>query len=128
MKFEGNPDAPFSYLAEVASTEIDRVINDLPDALRDTLSKIAVVLEEFPTPENEAQGVDPEQLGLFEGASADDNAMPHTPKIVLWLGNLWEMSGASEKIYREEVGITMLHELGHYLGFNEEDLIDRGLE
>ena len=33
-----------------------------------------------------------------------------------------------EEIFREEVHTTYLHELGHYLGLDEDDLFDRGLE
>jgi len=38
------------------------------------------------------------------------------------------MCGAEEDSYREEVRITFLHELGHYLGLDEGDLFQRGLE
>jgi predicted Zn-dependent protease with MMP-like domain len=38
------------------------------------------------------------------------------------------MCEAEESAYLEEVRITFLHELGHYIGFGEEDLFDRGLE
>jgi predicted Zn-dependent protease with MMP-like domain len=31
-------------------------------------------------------------------------------------------------LFREEVATTLLHELGHYLGLDEGDLTDRGLE
>jgi predicted Zn-dependent protease with MMP-like domain len=50
------------------------------------------------------------------------------PRIVMWLGNIWEMCEAQEEAYREEVRVTFLHEIGHYLGLDEEDLTQRGLE
>jgi len=31
-------------------------------------------------------------------------------------------------VYREEVRVTYLHELGHYLGWDEDDLTARGLD
>jgi len=34
---------------------------------------------------------------------------------------------ANMRDFREEVRTTLLHELGHYLGLDEEGLIDRGL-
>ena len=89
---------------------------------------MAVVLEEFPSREQEADGVSSDQLGLFEGAVAADSQNPQVARIVLWLGNLWEMCEAEEVTYLEEVRITFLHELGHYIGFDESDLFDRGLE
>jgi predicted Zn-dependent protease with MMP-like domain len=128
MNFEGNPNAPFSHLLKVASQEIEQIRSELPDSLRDALDGVAIVLEEFPSPEHEADGVDGDQLGLFEGADATDSASPQMPRIVLWLGNLWDMCEAEEDAYREEVRITFLHEVGHYLGLDEGDLFQRGLE
>lgn len=128
MKFEGNPNAPFSHLLKVASQEIEQIRSELPDSLREALKGVATVLEEFPSPEHEADGVESDQLGLFEGADATDPSSPQMPRIVLWLGNLWEMCDASEDSYREEVRITFLHEVGHYLGLDEGDLFQRGLE
>lgn len=128
MNFEGNPNAPFSHLLKVASQEIEQIRSELPDSLREALSGVATVLEEFPSPEHEADGVESDQLGLFEGADATDPSSPQMPRIVLWLGNLWDMCGAKEDSYREEVRITFLHEIGHYLGLDEGDLFQRGLE
>jgi len=128
MKFEKNPDAPFAYLMEVATEEIEKTRSELPAPLRDALSEVAVVLEEFPSPAHEADGVESDQLGLFEGSDATDSASPQMPRIVLWLGNLWDMCEAEEDAYREEVRITFLHEVGHYLGLDEGDLTERGLE
>jgi len=128
MKFEKNPDAPFAYLIEVATEEIEKTRSELPAPLRDALSEVAMVLEEFPSPEHEADGVESDQLGLFEGSDATDPASPQMPRIVLWLGNLWDLAEAEEDAYREEVRVTFLHELGHYLGLDEDDLTERGLE
>ncbi len=33
-----------------------------------------------------------------------------------------------EQVYRAEVRTTYLHELGHYLGLDEDELTQRGLE
>jgi predicted Zn-dependent protease with MMP-like domain len=128
MNFKGNPDAPFSLLLMVASQEIDQIRSELPDSLRNALNGVATVLEEFPSPEHEADGVESDQLGLFEGADASDPSSPQMPRIVLWLRNLWDLAEGEEDAYREEVGVTFLHELGHYLGLDEEDLTERGLE
>ena len=37
------------------------------------------------------------------------------------------MVGGAEESFEEEVGITFMHELGHYLGLDEDDLDERGL-
>ena len=128
MNFEGDPNAPFSHLLKLASQEIEQTRSELPDPLRDALNGVATVLEEFPSTAHQADGVDSDQLGLFEGSDATNPASPQMPRIVLWLGNLWDMCEAEEDAYREEVRITFLHELGHYLGLDEGNLSARGLE
>lgn len=128
MTLENNLDAPFSHLLELAALKIETTRLELPPALRKALEGVAVVLEEFPSCEQEADGVSSDQLGLFEGAVAADSQNPQVARIVLWLGNLWDMCEADEAAYVEEVRITFLHELGHYIGFDESDLFDRGLE
>jgi len=50
------------------------------------------------------------------------------PQIILFLENLWDFAEGDEEMFREEVATTLLHELGHYLGLDEDDLTDRGLE
>jgi predicted Zn-dependent protease with MMP-like domain len=42
--------------------------------------------------------------------------------------NLWDYAEGDEEIFREEVRVTYFHELGHYLGLEEGDLEDRGIE
>jgi predicted Zn-dependent protease with MMP-like domain len=43
-------------------------------------------------------------------------------------GNLWNFAERNEVVFRKEVRTTLLHELGHYLGLDEDELIERGLE
>jgi predicted Zn-dependent protease with MMP-like domain len=128
MKSEHNSDATFSFLFEIAIDEIERTRTELPEQLRTALKEVALVLEEFPSPAQEADGVARDQLGLFDGSDTTAASSPQMPRIVLWLGNHWEMCEAVESDFREEVRITFLHELGHYLGLDEEDLSERGLE
>jgi len=44
------------------------------------------------------------------------------------LESLWDAAEQDEDTFCEEVRATYLHELGHFLGLDEDDLIDRGLE
>jgi hypothetical protein len=50
------------------------------------------------------------------------------PQILLFLDNIWDLAEADESNYRDEVRLTYLHELGHYLGWNEEEIAQRGLD
>jgi len=53
------------------------------------------------------------------------------PKDAIWphkRKNIWREAEEDEDAYRREVRATLLHELGHYLGLEEIDLEDCGLE
>lgn len=128
MKFQGDIDAPFSHLLRLAGAELLATLDSLPPEIREALREIPVILEEFPSQAALADGIAPDQLGVFEGGSAIDTGVPQPARVVLWLGNLWEMCEADESAFTEEVRVTLLHEFGHFLGWDEEDLFDRGLE
>jgi predicted Zn-dependent protease with MMP-like domain len=49
------------------------------------------------------------------------------PRIRLFLDNLWDDCNGDLQTYRDEVRITFLHELGHYLGLDEDQVAERGL-
>ena len=128
MKFPGDIDAPFSLLLRLAEDELLATIESLPPEIRDALRAVPVILEEFPSAMSIEDGISHDQLGLFEGGTTADSGVPHPPRIILWLGNLWDMCEADEAAYREEVRVTLLHEFGHFLGWDEVDLFERGLE
>jgi predicted Zn-dependent protease with MMP-like domain len=77
----------------------------------------------------QADGIEADTLGLFTGAEfADEGNVPLPPQIILFLENLWDFAEGDEEIFRDEVQTTYLHELGHYLGLDEDELTGRGLE
>ncbi len=119
--------AEFSRLVEMAERELEAMVASLPEALRHALRLAVVILQDFPTPEQESEGVEYDQLGLFEGVGMEDPGSPQLPRITLWLGNLWELAGGDLEAYAEEVRVTFLHEVGHFLGLDEEDLEERDL-
>ena len=77
-----------------------------------------------------ASGIEADALGLFLGESMADppSNHPQPTQIILFLNNLWEFTGTDESTFLEEVRITYLHELGHYFGFDEDDLEERNLD
>ncbi|MBO35508.1 MAG: hypothetical protein CMO64_04870 [Verrucomicrobiales bacterium] len=69
-------------------------------------------------------------LGLFCGEALNDLPSNHPVpnQIILFLENLWDFAEGDEEIFLNEVQVTYLHELGHYFGFDEEDLAERKLD
>ena len=116
-------------ICALASEEVERTLMALPEPLRAQAGQLPVTLERIPNADLQADGIEPDTLGLFTGPEfADEGKVPLPPQIILFLENLWDLAGGSEKIFREEVRTTFLHELGHYLGLDEDELTERGLE
>lgn len=120
-----------SWLEKVAAQEVEHTLDALPPPLRDAASTVPVTCEAYPGDDLVDDGVEPDTLGLFVGepyAEVGHDLLPLPAQIILYLANLWEFAEGRERIYRDEVRKTYLHELGHYLGLDEDDLYERGME
>jgi predicted Zn-dependent protease with MMP-like domain len=122
----------WEWLVKVADAEVRRTLKALPPALRQAAAALPVTYEPMPSAALIEEGLDPDTLGLFIGGDHDEEAhsvLP--PRIILYLENIWCMvdeENGDEADYRAEVRTTLLHELGHYLGLDEDELTERGLE
>ena len=115
---------------ELAAGEVELLLARLPPDLRERARGIPVTLEVEPTPAMVADGVAPDTLGLFVGdayAQGWSGGETLPTQIILFIGNLWDMTEADETCFRREVRKTVLHELGHYLGLDESELEARHL-
>jgi predicted Zn-dependent protease with MMP-like domain len=118
-------------LHAMALAEVEVTLAELPGPLRERAQALPVTFERRPNAAHRQDGIEPDTLGLFVGpefAFEESTASPLPPQIILFLANIWEQAEADEEFFREEVHTTFLHELGHYLGLDEDDLFDRGLE
>jgi len=128
--------APIRMKAEAFREVLAEAIELLPDELRMHLQKVAIVVEDLPSPEVLADEpgdgpLTPTVLGLFYGPSLreqsllDPAALP--PTIFVYQRNLERSCRTREELV-EEIRITLYHELGHYIGLDEDELEERGLE
>jgi predicted Zn-dependent protease with MMP-like domain len=116
-------------LRKLALAEVETTLGELPAALRERARQLPVTFERRPNHALQADGFAPDTLGMFVGPEfAEEGDVPMPPQIILFLLNLWEFADGDEEIFCEEVHTTYLHELGHYLGLNEDELTARGLE
>ena len=115
--------------------EFDRAVEEalasLPAELAQHMENLAILVEDLPSLEL-LEGMNdpaPDLLGLFVGvpvserSHADVMLLPET--IYLFKQNL-ERSCADREHLVSEIRITLLHEIGHYLGMDEEALHDAG--
>lgn len=117
-------------LLRIAQLEVDRTLKKLPPPVREIAQDCCVRLESFQEVLQEDPNLPVDVLGLFEGPSRMDSnsAGPgELPVIRLFLDNLWKHAEGMERIFRREVRITYLHELGHYLGWGEDEIEALGL-
>jgi predicted Zn-dependent protease with MMP-like domain/Flp pilus assembly protein TadD len=119
--------AEFERLAEAA-------LEDVPEAVRRYLANVPITVEDVPA-EHDLTASDPPLsptiLGIFRGApygqKSSADPWSHLPSsIVLYQRNL-ERAVASPEELEEQIAVTLVHEVGHFLGLSEEELHDRGL-
>ncbi len=119
----------YKRLQALALDEVAATLKALPKPLREQARQVPVTFEPVPNAGLLADGIAPDTLGLFVGPDfANEMSVPMPPQIILFLDNLWDQAEQNEEWFLEEVHTTYLHELGHYLGLDEDDLIERGLE
>jgi predicted Zn-dependent protease with MMP-like domain len=98
-------------------------LDELPPAIAAGLENVAVVIEE----ENVD---DPDLYGLFEGIPLTEGgpAAGGLPSRVAIYRRPLEEDFSDETVLREEIRVTVMHELGHYFGLDEDRLAELGFE
>jgi predicted Zn-dependent protease with MMP-like domain len=106
----------------------------LPGEIRAALDTVQVTVMDWPTPrhlDNGGLAPDDTLYGIFEGVSLPEKTYPDTQifpdRVVVFRGPLEEDFPDPRDLERE-IRLTLLHELGHYFGFTEEDLKKRGYQ
>lgn len=120
-----------SRLATIASEVVAAAQRQLPPEVREAARAVTVHFEPGPAADILAEGFEPDLLGLFSGDPAGSEISsndPSPPRIFLYMANLWDFAGQDVGAFRDEARLTYLHELGHYLGWDEDQIAERGLE
>ena len=131
--------AEFPRPVELSPEAFDAAVEDalaaLPVPVRNYLSNVAIAVEDLPADEDllgSDPPLSPSILGIFRGAPLGQKASmdpwSHFPSsIVLYQRNLARFARDRRELI-EQIGITLMHEVGHFLGLDEEDLWELGLE
>jgi predicted Zn-dependent protease with MMP-like domain len=117
--------APFERL-------VARALAGIPAPFREALAEVAIVVEDEPTPQQRRENdlADDDMLyGLYEGVprteyGADWSGVPN--RITLFRLPL-EEDFADPAELADEVRITVMHELAHHLGIDDNRLDELGL-
>jgi predicted Zn-dependent protease with MMP-like domain len=123
-------DAP-AWITDLIYEEAKRTIEGLPPDFRGRLGAVTVLVEPGPSEDIVKSGFDPRLLGFFDGATSEEQSgadVPPTPtRIVLFSNNLADAFDTEEEL-RAEVAVTVLHEVGHFFGLDEDDMVRLGLD
>ena len=112
---------------------VDRALAAIPPPFREHLAEVAIVIDDEPTVEQlRSNGIDDDDglYGIYEGVpiteyGADWVAMPN--RITLFRLPLEEDFPDPDDL-AEEVRITVIHELAHHLGIDDDRLGELGVD
>ncbi|MGZ8502098.1 MAG: metallopeptidase family protein [Candidatus Limnocylindrales bacterium] len=112
---------------------VERALDGIPAPFRAALAEVAVVIEDDATDDQlEISGLDPGEAlyGLYEGTPRTAwgaDLVPFPNKISLFRFPLEEDFPNPDDL-ADEVRITVIHELAHHLGIDDDRLDELGLE
>lgn len=121
---------------EVSAADFERLaaqaLDDLPEPFASHLDNVDVVVEDEPTPEEIADaGLEPggTLFGLYVGIPQTERDAGYTftmpDKITLYRGPICRACDTAEDV-REEVMVTVVHEIAHHFGISDDRLTELG--
>ena len=108
---------------------VGEALDGLPPEFGELLDNVAVVVEDEPSEEELHElGMDPrggeELLGLYQGTPLDARGFDYgglPDRVVIYRGPILRIASTRREVI-EQVQETVLHELGHHFGLEEDDL------
>jgi predicted Zn-dependent protease with MMP-like domain len=109
----------------VEREEFERLVEDaldsLPSEFQHHLENVEVAVEDVPSPSLLRDDVGHDTLGLYQGDSIQSSDWGFPDRILLFRRNLENISPDRETLMKE-IRATVLHEVGHHLGMEEDHL------
>ena len=110
---------------------VDRALAAIPPPYRDALQEVAVIVEDEPSPEQlEENGLDADEsmYGLYEGIPRTDYGADWaaSPNRIMLFRRPLEEDFPDRRELEDEVRLTVLHELAHHLGIDDDRLDELG--
>jgi len=123
---------------KLSSREFDHAVKNaidrIPEEIREHLSNVTITVQKRPSREMLAElGMtsDNPPLGLYEGASLLERSVLEPPlypdTIFIFQEPLEQMCETRAELERE-IEITVVHEVAHFLGMDEERLAELGYD
>jgi predicted Zn-dependent protease with MMP-like domain len=106
---------------------VDRVLDELPDWVLDRIDNLIVVVEEHPTREQDPTGNG--ILGIYEGVSLHDRSGDYSgfmPDQITIFRQPHLRLGLDGSALEAEIRKTVLHEVAHHIGIDDDRLHELG--
>jgi predicted Zn-dependent protease with MMP-like domain len=97
-------------------------LDEIPDEIAGLVHNVVVLVEDEPPAD------EPDLLGVYEGVSLTERTADHTglpDRITVFRRPLLEMCETPEELVRE-VRITVVHEIAHHFGIDDDRLHELG--
>jgi predicted Zn-dependent protease with MMP-like domain len=109
-----------------------RVMRRLPQNIRSMLNNVEIVIEDEPTEDQREPGDNADELfGLYEGTPLTERgggySMALPDKITIFRRPI-ERACATPEEMADEVRVTVIHELAHHFGIEEDRIAELGWE
>ncbi len=111
---------------------VKKAIRSMPEEIQQYLDNIVISVKKRPSKKMlHEMGLSPEEplLGVYDGVSLMDRSVTSPPlfpdSIILFQEPLEEMCETIEEL-EEEIEITVVHEIAHFVGISEERLEELG--
>ena len=108
---------------------VDEALEALPQWVIDRVENLRIVVEDWPTSDQDPEGTG--LLGLYEGVSLLERGVDYyasMPDTITVFRRPHLAMGLNREQLSHEIGKTVLHELAHHLGIDDERLHDLGYD
>ena len=124
---------------------LEEALEGLPPGVAQVIEEMPVIVEDRPSdelmaelrrqgvigPDDRPGGSGDEPMGLHSGIAITEQSVNHSGELpptihvfreaLVQFAGGWDQEFADEEVY-EEIRITLLHEIGHHFGLDEDDL------
>lgn len=108
-------------------TVVDEALETLPEWVLQRLDNVHVMVQDWPSRDQDPNGTG--LLGIYEGVSLLDRGVDYSgflpDRIVVFMGPHLRM-GLDRDALRAEIRTTVLHEIAHHLGIDDDRLHELG--
>jgi predicted Zn-dependent protease with MMP-like domain len=101
---------------------VEQALDEIPDEIASLVDNVVVLVEDEPPPH------DPDILGVYDGVSLTERGTDHTglpDRITIFRRPLLELCADHDEL-RREVRITVVHEIAHHFGIDDDRLHELG--